>query len=560
MIQPLTIDRLALRGGRDVAARRRALWRLERADPVADGPPRQVLIVRRLDDPLPGALGRAKDFARWEMATSQRLAALSASAVRPARRGAADATGAEAVIFADEAEMYACLLERLAGRALPVWWARALLRQVPPPASVATVLPRRPDLVPAICEALLTRGSAVKVLSGLGQTEVDTLCSLLGAAPLPSFPAVRPEPATSPSRGMAVGTKPADEEDHSAIDPADPEAREIAGTPWEGPVQPGLLSALAALPEPAARLLAVAWLRRRRPMLAGSRLSRTVVAMLAARKRRLPLADQPRQKNEGRASSAPARSESDDGGVPPDSAEQRVEPDNMPAKPAAKNADAVDLPEAGDIPEAGPITETPQTPPRLLEDEAPAADASAEDKPADSPTRPTFPETGVATALGGVFFLVNLYDGLIAQRAPALQRVLWEAVQDDEVPWAAVERLARAILNPQTAGDDGIWRLLASLDGRPPDKALWPGPADRVAAAAACTWMVRAGWGESGPPADEVPADLMRIPARVFVTSMHLDVLFAPDAVCLPARRAGLDFDPGWQPRFGRVITFHFRE
>lgn len=560
MTQPLTIDRLALRGGDEVAVRRRALWRLEQADPVIHGPPRQVLIVRRLDDPLPGALGRAKDLARWEAATSQRLAALSASAVRPAGRGADDAAGAEAVIFADEAEMYACLLERLAGRALPVWWARALLRQVPPPASVTTVLPRRPDLVPAICEALLTRGSAVKVLGGLGQTEVDTLCSLLGAAPLPSFAEVQPEPATSPWREIAVGTKPADEEDHPPSEPADPVARDIAGTLWGGPVQPELLSALAALPESAARLLAVAWLRRRRPMLAGSRLSRTVVAMLAARKQQLPLASRPRQENERRDLSAPAHSEIDDGAVPPDPDEQRAKPDNMPVNSESENADAVDLPEAGDVPEAQPITEPLQMPPRPFDDEVAAADVPAEDKPADTPAQPTFPETGVATALGGVFFLVNLYDGLIAQRAPALQGVLWEAVQDDEGPWAAVERLARAILHPETAGDDGVWRLMATLDGRPPDKAIWPGPADKVASAAACAWMARAGWGVTGAPADEGPADLMRIPARVFVTSMHLDVLFAPDAVCLPARRAGLDFDPGWQPRFGRVITFHFRE
>ena len=295
-------------------------------------------------------------------------------------------------------------------------------------------------------------------------------------------------------------------------------------------------------------------------MLAGSRLSRTVVAMIAARKQQLPLAGRPRQENKRRDLSAPAHSEIDDGAVTPDPDEQRAKPDNRPAMSEAESADAVDLPEAGENPEARPIAEPLQTPPRPFDNEVAAPDVPAEEKPAGSSTQPTFPETGVATALGGVLFLVNLYDGLIAQRAPALQRMLWEAVQDDEGPWAAVERLARAILHPETAGDDGVWRLLAILDGRPPAEAIWPGPADKVAAAAACTWMARAGWGETGPPADEGPADLMRIPARVFVTSMHLDVLFAPDAICLPARRAGLDFDPGWQPRFGRVITFHFRE
>ncbi|MEM7051205.1 MAG: hypothetical protein AAF604_16165 [Acidobacteriota bacterium] len=53
--------------------------------------------------------------------------------------------------------------------------------------------------------------------------------------------------------------------------------------------------------------------------------------------------------------------------------------------------------------------------------------------------------------------------------------------------------------------------------------------------------------------------DLLTTPGRLFVTSSHLDLLFDLDAISLPARRAGLDRDPGWLARCGRVVLFHFR-
>ena len=51
---------------------------------------------------------------------------------------------------------------------------------------------------------------------------------------------------------------------------------------------------------------------------------------------------------------------------------------------------------------------------------------------------------------------------------------------------------------------------------------------------------------------------LLRLRARVYVTSSHVDLVARLDDVSLPARRAGLDRDPGWLPSFGRVVLFHF--
>jgi len=47
-------------------------------------------------------------------------------------------------------------------------------------------------------------------------------------------------------------------------------------------------------------------------------------------------------------------------------------------------------------------------------------------------------------------------------------------------------------------------------------------------------------------------------PARLYVTSSHVDVVIPLQRIDLRVRRAGLDRDPGWLPSYGRVIYFHF--
>ncbi len=61
-------------------------------------------------------------------------------------------------------------------------------------------------------------------------------------------------------------------------------------------------------------------------------------------------------------------------------------------------------------------------------------------------------------------------------------------------------------------------------------------------------------------PADEPEAllDCLSLPAALHLSRMHVDLVVPLERVALPARRAGLDRDPGWLPLFGRIITFHF--
>ena len=53
-------------------------------------------------------------------------------------------------------------------------------------------------------------------------------------------------------------------------------------------------------------------------------------------------------------------------------------------------------------------------------------------------------------------------------------------------------------------------------------------------------------------------SDLLLRRGQLYVTSSHVDLVMPLDGVSLPVRLAGLDFDPGWLPAFGRVVQFHY--
>ncbi len=51
---------------------------------------------------------------------------------------------------------------------------------------------------------------------------------------------------------------------------------------------------------------------------------------------------------------------------------------------------------------------------------------------------------------------------------------------------------------------------------------------------------------------------LLLHPARLYVSSTHVDLVLPLEGVYLPVRMAGLDRDPGWLPDLGRVVSIHF--
>ncbi len=62
------------------------------------------------------------------------------------------------------------------------------------------------------------------------------------------------------------------------------------------------------------------------------------------------------------------------------------------------------------------------------------------------------------------------------------------------------------------------------------------------------------------PDANDLDTVLLRRRARIVTTRTHVDVVLDLADTSLPVRLAGLDGSPGWCPRFGRVVTYHFEE
>jgi hypothetical protein len=215
---------------------------------------------------------------------------------------------------------------------------------------------------------------------------------------------------------------------------------------------------------------------------------------------------------------------------------------------------------------------------------------------------------GAFTELGGVLFLINVMQRL---DLPDCFEPDWR-LASQVGPWSVLELLGRALL-PDAArlptfpkvgnlAADPLWAALAVLAGRQigepaganvtgPDSmqipafwARWLGagsvtgkridlagvqPLDGLLLAGASfavrRWlavvtpllrqMLAAALGiETG---DAAAALLLRR-GQLYVTPSHVDLVMPLDGVSLPVRLAGLDFDPGWLPAYGRVVQVHY--
>ncbi|MEP3331178.1 hypothetical protein [Sedimentitalea sp.] len=525
----LTLDKVTLRGPKTIKPRKRALRRLEKVDPKLPGSPSEVLVVRNLPDPAPGKLaqiGNAKALSTWETAAASSLSALRERAKRlsPGDTGAM----AEAVLFVDEAQMIACLVERLAAGQAPGWWARALMRRLPPGASTGGVLLQQPHLVLPVIAVLIARGNAAAVFADLSEPEIAALSETIG------LPVKSPQSLTPAHQMPAISEHPE-------------KARLIS-------VPVALETALRRLDARPALLLVAAYLRQRQRDITPKRLAQTAQLIAAKFTTDTPhTPDTPASHAQpdlapnlnATAKKPGAPNPRPNAPSPPEHIKSQTDDTSTPEPPkeiAPKTTKAA----------RKPVTETDNTDPP--NDVLPAGTTEPDGAPDDA---------GIATALGGIPFLVNLYVKPISARAPELGACLDAAAQPDDGKWTALERLARALLaRSDPLPDDAIWHGLRILDARPIDTAALPHKADRRAAAACETWLASAigPAGKASTSDTRAFADLLTYPARVFVTPVHLDVVLPAQAQNLDLRRAGLDLDPGWQPRFGRIIAFHYSE
>lgn len=558
-------------------------------------PPGAVLVVRRLEGPVPFP-HRTGQVPAWQRELAAHLDRLAASAPRPARQHVP--AGALAVLFADDVELLLCYTrDRLAGRS-PWYWHNLFPRNHHAGVAGGTgfylvgAWLSYPHALPATLSAL----KLVEVRHALTALDPPSLSRLIYSLHeiycLPE--AILQIPAAAPPEVTKGSAVPATTSAASEISSTNTVSREIpAGPlpPWQQLLPPALQNTLSPR---AVYFAGLCYTLARRPQLARDRhFARDAGAWLAH---------------------AVARTESE----PP--------PGTTSTGPAPSLSRKSAAPATG----TGQQVQRSSHSPDLIPDDHP--------QPA-----PAGIQAGIPTRLGGAFYLVNLLDrlhlpqtlpalaalncwellaaltaGLLDERYPGYQEdPLWRLFSDlaglalESGPWGASlpappshfllppAWLAQAGFThlPATIGEDpatgrclcGAGRfLLAELGPSPTALAqvearfatagihlstadypvpelppLHPLLRERLAPPLAW-WLVRLlpylGFllGHLLDDPDGLPETLLGQPATVAITRTHVDVQFPLESIDMRARRAGLDRNPGWQPTFARIITFHF--
>ena len=610
----LTVGRLRVHGGDEPLATRLAADRvLSTAELVpTDLSPAAVLVIRRLADPWPGRLDLRSVRADpgWQGRTRLALQSCAAQAERP--WGRVVSAGCEAVLFADRAELLACLLtDAASGLLRERWWWQSL--GMARPAAVELALYATPEAMPAVFTGLAERRLVAPVAAWLtpqaAAALIATLCAAYGLSA--AARALGPHPAPTVSPSVTV--------DSSAPDPPwtrwlPAESAQLSALAVEQEALAGLAIVLARHPEAPRRAAVISQLVRWR---AGRPTAPSVNRAVQGGPQpgRNAHLDQVRL---GRQVAHPAERWSS--GEEPIAARDRRPPSLLPGDGAvARAARSAALGETTPLAGSGL-----------------AADVSSQiipDAPAASAWPPPGPVTSaeIVTELGGLFHLVHLaqrlglYADFTTPGKPGITLGVWDFVT----------LVGRSLLGCTGRRRDPVWRLLADLQARPyarppglgfrpprvwrarpewlepffadapwrycrsdgrlvlrhpygfvvvdgptelgrelrryrvgrvvPDRDRRPEQSGRtprgrdrwvahLAGFLRCRLAVALGVG----PARAARLALCR-PARVSVTACRVDVV--SDLVDLPieVRLAAVDRDPGFVPAAGRALYFHFR-
>ncbi len=618
----LAVARARVRRPAEPLAIRRALEAaLCEAEEGCGLPPSALLVVRRLDDPLPSAEPSSR---AWSSAVAASLADLARGAARPAA-GPVPA-GARAVVFADRAEWLACLAaDWCRGCLAEGWWwagagdvAREWIRHAThAPAALAALAAERLDerfaarLEPAAAAALVaairtTHVEAPSVLAG-SRTAGDARAAEAegavapAATPAASGRAVTPA-ATRRASGRAEDPRPLAAADQPARSSSlDRDTREPGAAAPPAPTPRGQRA--AGISPPA---VAGPWQEEHAAAPSPSRGAGPSPRPLAAAA--------PPPAGPAPPAAGPVADPRDRAGAPAPLA-RRVAPEHRAqeaqrpagAAAAASHAPAVaapDVPAGPPLPSraapAAPTTPGQSAPPALPErpGHAPSRPrpggprrqtARATVAPPARPPRTHAPPAAVeppvaddrpgasladrvASRHAGAFFTVNLllalglYPDFTRPRDPALALDLWDAV---------------ALVSETLAGpgvvDDPVWALLAVLARREPGEPPgWDGVAPPDGWAAPASLLDPAlppvdtgdGWEERmlehlrrtvGRALEAPPRTLVAVAGDVFLTEVHIDVVIPLARLPIAIRIAGLDRDPGWLPSARRELRFHFR-
>ena len=605
-LRGVTVNRMRIRARLDpVTARLRVGWLLDESTMHPPGlPPSAILCIRRLKDPRPGTigLGGAQLPPRnWSELLAASIAALARRAARPYVGDVAD--DAEAVMFADRAELLACLAaDWCAGRLASRWWARELLKDLGDRRALLRAWLESPAHIAAALDLLDERGDATAFVARLSRSDCHALADAIvvhhGLRSLvPALEALdrderRPILAGSRAHRAAEGDR------QSAAEGVPP-------APWAACVRESAARVLGADQE---CLLGITVTIRRAPATARSAQFADEVRRwwidnagdaadagiadphASGAWTRLPVARSlaaPHVHDDAERSSDHTRDRaSTPTAAPPkaiDAGDAREETSRPPTssiahlstgretEPAAIEGQARYQPrwsadrETSSIDVDEPRHRGSQHPPAR-----PSAAASSTKRlpMADGPT--TVAQAGASvsarlaeahpcsthTQLGGVFYLLNvaiglgLYGDFTTPMARGLDVSIWDFLA-----------IAGRRLTPRRYHEDAVWALLADLAGHPGEDAR-----DQDVAHGSTPWMrwlvpcirarlTRAGGDLSRRRAGEL---LCLHRATVLTTSTHVDVMFALADLPIAIRLSGLDRNPGWIPAADRIVALHY--
>jgi hypothetical protein len=547
----LTVRRLRWRepGPNRLAARHRLELALEAGGNASALRPEAILCVRRLATSFPD-LDRLSNVLDAELR----------DAARPAR-GTVPAN-ANAVLFADRAELLACLArDWCAGNTATVWWWPVFF----PGDDLGAVVRRawledaRP--VPAALARLEAANLAPKFLTRFSPSDRAALWrNLVNTFQLGAFDVAW-------SRGDIADAAPT----------AAPAPRELA--PWSAWVNPPASLALDGV-----RILVACILLERAPARMRSRSFAREVGMWIESRKRHDALDVPINERFSSAEESPA-----EGDPPPRVMAPLHRRSTLKQEPAsALNRKSVATPGASNpesivIPGSPRIESTkiesraaPANRPRREEDplafrtpESPVMPLELEqERPSDLPEAPdesmALPAAAApdctSTEWGGSLYLVNIaialeiYGDFTEPSRRGLALPLWDFLA----------LLAGQMIGEEFA-EDPLCSLFARLSGRggdePPGAQFEPPSGETLA-----IWLARVCHDMEARAIAALGLDdnrdlrslVLNHPARIETNSTRLDAYFALANHPIALRIAGLDRDPGWVPAAGRGIYFHY--
>jgi hypothetical protein len=546
----LTVRRLRWRepGPNRLAARQRLELALEAGGDGSALRPEAILCVRRLATSFPD-LDRLSNVLDAEI----RNAAHPARGIVPAN--------ANAVLFADRAELLACLArDWCAGNAATLWWWPVFF-----PGDDFGAVVRRAWLedarpVPAAVARLEAARLAPRFLTKLSPVDRGTLWrNLVKTFQLGALDAAWSTGDISDAAPTAARA-----------------TRELA--PWSAWVNPP-----ASLAMDAVRILVASILLERAPARIRSRaFAREVGIWTESRKRHRALGVSVNE-------ALPLTEESPAGGDPPRrgmaprhhrSTLKREPPGALNPKsvatPGASNPESIipssstiesrkiesrlvqaSLPRREEDPPAFRPPESPETPVQL-EQERPSDLPEAPDEKIALPAVAS-PDC-ISTEWGGSLYLANiaialeLYGDFTAPQRRDLALPLWDFLA-----------LVAGQMIGEEFAEDPLCSLFARLSGRggdePPGAHFEPPSGETLA-----IWLARVCHDVKARAIAALDLDdgcdlrslVLNHPARIETTATRLDAHFSLAKHPIALRIAGLDRDPGWVPAGGRGIYFHY--